>query len=175
MLGALAVAVARPPATPARPRFDDLVRWILAGLTVVSMAVTSALLWPDPLRHVNRLWGGPTHGPALLEDSNYDWGQGLPELKAWWSARGEPRLHVWYFGADPAVFLPPFQLIEVHRMPDATEKAVADTIRDGYFAVSLALLESCPERNPNTLDVVQWLRTLEPVGRTRTFVIFKAP
>jgi hypothetical protein len=50
---------------------------------------------------------------------------------------------------------------------------VAEVVGDGYLAVSVSLLYACPDRKPETLAVVEWLRTLEPVGRTRTFVIFK--
>jgi hypothetical protein len=137
------------------------------------MAVTVALVWPDPLRHVNRLWGGTDRGPEVISDSNYDWGQGLPELKGWWSANHEPPLHVWYFGADPAILLAPFRRLEIHQMPVATPHTVTEAVGDGYLAVSVSLLYASPDRHPETLAVVEWLRSLEPVGRTRTFVIFK--
>jgi hypothetical protein len=148
-------------------------RRFLAGLALLTMLLSSVLVWPDPLRHVNRLWGGTERGCELVSDSNYDWGQGLPELKEWAEAHPGPRLHVWFFGTDPAWLLPPFHHLEIHLIPNATPRSVAEVVGDGYLAVSVSLLYACPDRKPETLAVVEWLRTLEPVGRTRTFVIFK--
>ncbi len=148
-------------------------RRIILGLALVLTMLTSAVVWPDPLRHVNQLWGGLDRGPKLVADSNYDWGQGLPELQTWWTTNQEPSLHVWYYGTDPAILFPPFRRIEVHKMPNVTPQTLTVAVGEGYLAVSLTALYASPDRKPATLAVVNWLHTLEPVGRTRTFVIYK--
>ncbi len=48
----------------------------------------SASVWPNGLCYTNELWGGTANGYRCLSDSNYDWGQGLKELRSGsWSIR----------------------------------------------------------------------------------------
>ena len=100
---AVAVAVARGWASSGS-RFVP--RWFVAAI-LTAMAATSVWVWPHGLSYFNQLWGGPSAGEHLLHDSNYDWGQGIPELKAWCESRNEP-VAVWYYGMDPAANEPPF-------------------------------------------------------------------
>jgi hypothetical protein len=147
---------------------------LLAWFAVAFTAHSSAMIWPDGLRYTNHFHGGPDRGCELLNDSNYDWGQGLPELRDWWHANGEPPLCVWYFGSDPAILKPPFRHLPVHMLPDKSPPAVIDRIPpDGYFAVSVTLLYGTPVREPDTLAFVEWLRTQEPVAKTGTFRIYR--
>jgi hypothetical protein len=41
--------------------------------------------------------------------------------------------------------------------------------------VSVGLLKACPNRQPDVLDLIDWLNGLEPVGRTPLFVVFRLP
>jgi hypothetical protein len=164
----LLIALAVGATVPGPRRYAGLAAGLLALLATVWVAIST---WPDGLRYVNRLWGGPDRGPELLADSNYDWGQGLPQLREWWEANGRPRLHVWYYGGDPAILLPPFRHLPVHQMPDPA--AVTEAVGDGYLAVGVSLLTACPDRRPELLTTIDWLNSLEPADRTPTFVIYK--
>jgi hypothetical protein len=149
---------------------------LVVAVGVLCLAWTASIAlsaWPDGLRYINRLWGGTARGPDLLADSNYDWGQGLPDLNHWWEANDRPRLHVWYYGTDTAVLRPPFRVLMVHQMPAVTPAKVAEAVGDGHLAVSMTLLTACPDRRPELLAVIDWLKSLEPVDRTPTFVIYK--
>ena len=170
-----------------------LLEWWLrysAWFAVFVSALVCLSYWPDGLRHTNRFWGDPARGYELLTDSNYDWGQGLPELADWAEVRGRPRLHVWYYGTDPAVQLAPFYHIPIHLMPvpeaggavigpafpvryPSLRDEVEERVGDGYLAVGVSLLYGTPDRRPELLAVVDWLKSLTPVGRTRTFLIYK--
>lgn len=165
---ALAVAAAAPGP---RRRFT-----LTAGLLALAASIAvAAAAWPDGLRYINRLWGGTARGPDLLADSNYDWGQSLPELKAWMAANEPPPVYVWYYGGDWAVMRPPFRVLMVHQMPEVTPEKVRQAVGDGYLAVSVSLLSACPDRRPELLAVIDWLKSLEPVDRTPTFVIYRLP
>jgi hypothetical protein len=168
----LVVALAAAATAPGpRRRFT-----VAAGLFALTAAIGVAIsTWPDGLRYVNRLWGGPSRGPALLADSNYDWGQGLPDLKHWWETNRQPPLRVWYYGGDPNVLLPPFRVLMVLQMPGVTPAKVTDAVGNDYLAVSVSLLSACPDRRPELLAVIDWLKTLEPVDRMPTFVIYRLP
>ena len=151
-------------------------RWAFAvmALSLVAALLTAAESWPNGLRHCNRFWGGSERSPDLLVDSNYDWGQGLPELRRWAEARGIERLPVWYYGADPAVWKPPFELVQVNHWPNPT---VAEVKRKagprGLFAVGVSLLNGCPDRRPETLEVLAWLKTRPRVATVGTFAVFE--
>src|SRR5262249_44222515 len=61
-------------------------RWFISIATILLImwsAIESAVVWPNALCYANELWGGTPHGHEQLSDSNYDWGQGLPELSHW--------------------------------------------------------------------------------------------
>ena len=170
------VATPHPNPPPQRGRGPDGFCKLLAWLAVACTAYSSVVVWPDGLRYTNHLRGGPDRGCELLNDSNYDWGQGLPELKEWWHANGEPPLCVWFFGTDPAILKPPFRHLPVHMLPDKSPPAVVDRIPpEGYFAVSVTLLYGTPAREPDTLAFVDWLRTQEPVAKTGTFRVYRLP
>jgi len=59
------------------------------------------------LVYINEAWGGGERGYRLLSESDYDHGQGLPDLVDWQQQHDSPPLDVIYFGRDPAI----------HRMP----------------------------------------------------------
>ena len=39
--------------------------------------------------------------------SNYDWGQGLPDLRKWQQQHPGADRNVWYFGSDPSAGVAP--------------------------------------------------------------------
>ena len=84
-----------------------------AGL-VVWLVVNAAGIFPDHLSYFNEAACLPRHaravgfdagahcGPRWLDDSNVDWGQGLPQLAAWLAANPVPGpVRLAYFGSVP--------------------------------------------------------------------------
>jgi len=78
------------------------------------LAVAAAGIYPDHLSYFNEaacLPGQPEHigwdggsrcGPEWLADSNVDWGQGLPQLKAWLDRNAPAKtIRLEYFGSYP--------------------------------------------------------------------------
>lgn len=145
----------------------------LGILAIGYSAALSWLAWPDGIRFTNQTWGGPERGSEFLADSNYDWGQGLPELKSWWRTHGEPELFIWFSGSDPQQLLPPFHRLGINEWPNPAISHIRDRVGSGYLAVSSTLLLACPDRRPETLAVVAWLKSLAPVDRTRTMLIYR--
>lgn len=152
-----------------RSRLHFIAAWVALG----SMVVINGVVGSQGLQYANQLWGGPSRCHEVLSDSNADWGQGLPELKTWWSRNNEPTLHVWYYGADSAVLLAPFHLVPIHQLKNATPDAVRQATTNGFLAVSNTLLDACPDRRPELLELIAWLKTQDVVARTSTFVIFR--
>ncbi len=136
----------------------------IAGLALaVSWLVWSDLrIWPDAIRYTNELWGNTDRGYLYVSDSNYDWGQGLPELAQWQQERSAP-VNVWSFGPD-------------HRYPDlvrfdpAREDPATRVPKGGYFAVGTTLVYG--GYSSSVRPLVMQLRSQTPVARTRTFLIF---
>lgn len=147
-------------------------RWVAGGLVAVTAGV-SAAAWPHGLSYFNRLWGDPEAGYTRLHDSNYDWGQGLPELKAWYEAHGGGRpLAVWYYGTDPAVLFPPFRLLPVGHLPVTNGDQLPALAGRGYLAVSVTALYGDRAVTPSTKVAADWLQAREPVARTHTFLVY---
>lgn len=75
---------------------------IAAGTAALSLqAVSAAAVAPQYLSYFNPLAGGSAAGYRLLADSNVDWGQDLPSLRAWQAENGRGRVALSYFGTAP--------------------------------------------------------------------------
>jgi len=154
------------------PASDTVLR-LLAGLLVAVTAAVSATAWPHGIGYFNRLWGDPAHGYTRLHDSNYDWGQGLPELKAWYAAHGGGRpLAVWYYGTDPDILYPPFRHVAVSHAKLTRGDQLPDVAGRGLLAVSVTSLYGNRGSTPSTRVASEWVLAREPVGRTQTFLIY---
>ena len=85
---------------PSGHRVRRLLLAAVAGLTL-----EHALIAPRYLTFCNAAVGGPRVGYRWMNDSNFDWGQGLIDLRRWMQRRGVPRVQLAYFGSvDPAVY-----------------------------------------------------------------------
>jgi hypothetical protein len=148
-------------------------RGLLAGMAaaVALLAMDAASIWPHGLAYVSPLWGGARDGYRLVSDSNYDWGQGVPEL-AEWQQRSSADLAVWYFGTDPAFRRLPFTEVPLHQLPVAGWDDLHRHLKGrSYLAVSTTLLHGCA-MNADHRRAAALLRQLTPVGRTTTFLIY---
>src|SRR5207244_12249111 len=104
------------------------------------MTTDSLATWPDGLRFVNELWGGRASGYRIVSDSNYDWGQGLPDLGRWQSEHHVSKLDVWYFGTDPALKSQTFHSVPFHTLPIQSPDDVRDRVAGRYLAVGTSVL-----------------------------------
>jgi 4-amino-4-deoxy-L-arabinose transferase-like glycosyltransferase len=70
-----------------------------AALAAVALSIASGIsAWPNFLSWFNPLFGGTAAADKWLTDSNLDWGQDLPELARLLRARGNPEVHLAYWG-----------------------------------------------------------------------------
>lgn len=129
----------------------------------------SLACWPHSMSYFNETVGGPEHGYEHLIDSNVDWGQDLPFLKAWLDEHPEARpLHLAYFG----VVNPKLLGIDV-RAPDLTQLGRDGTLPAGWYAVSVSSLQgyfpgitdSEGRRLGAPPEFFSVLKKMQPVGR----------
>jgi len=150
-------------------------RAVIVGGSVAAVlwtVATAGSVWPHGLVYVNRFWGGPADGYRLVSDSNYDWGQGLPELAEWAAQRAPAGVGVWYFGTDPAVARAPLREVPLHRLPLTTVSDVVNALRGQCLAVSTTILYGSEPRIDAYRVAARFLRTQAPVARTTTFLIY---
>jgi len=142
---------------------------VAAGLLWMTMA--SATVWPHGLCYVNELWGGTARGFELVSDSNYDWGQGLPELLAWQRQSGAA-VDVWYFGRDLKCNQPPLRHVSLDSLDLHGLDDLLSNLQGRYLAVSTTLLYG-GEAPPSHRFTAAFLRGCQPAARTTTFLIFE--
>jgi hypothetical protein len=148
-------------------------RWLVAALAA-ALAVTAAWVWPHGLSYFNQAWGGPAAGARLLHDSNYDWGQGVPELRAWNDAHnGGGPLSTWYYGGDTDIQRPPFVAANLSWEPVQAPDDVKVFCRTEYLAVSVGVLSNNPAPTPMHGVRLEWVRRQTPVARTTYFYIYR--
>jgi hypothetical protein len=77
----------------------------IATVLIVALAIESVSICPRYLTFFNVLAGGPSHGWKIVNDSNFDWGQGLLDLKKWIDQNHAGRIELAYFGmVDPDIY-----------------------------------------------------------------------
>lgn len=140
-------------------------------LVPLAAAASSARALPDTLLYTNPLGGGTERGYRALSDSNYDWGQGLPALRAFCAARRLEGIDVWYFGTDPAIERPPFRRVDLLQPPRASLAEVAASLHGDLLAVgtTLAFGAYVPEPLPPWLVA---LRARPPAAHASTFLVW---
>jgi hypothetical protein len=164
---AAAAAVAAKNARPG----GRLLAGTLAALVPLSALAASARVFPDALCYANRLAGGTDRAYCALSDSNYDWGQGLPDLRRACRDRGLASIDVWYFGTDPAVAAAPFRRIQPLDPPRRDLREFAALLEGDLLAAGTTLVFGAYVPDP----LPPWLRELrsrEPAFRTRTFLVY---
>lgn len=151
-------------------------RWILIAIVALGIGgnvVADVRVWPEALCFTNAAWGGTQIGYRWLSDSNYDWGQGLPELRDWSEAHQVETVDVWYFGTDPRVHLPPLRELPLHSAEWLGGRAPAEIVRGKCIAVSTTLLFGAyADPSESGRAALQIFRRQQPVSRTTTFWIY---
>jgi hypothetical protein len=140
-----------------------------AGL--LSSLVASTASWPEAICYVNPLWGGTTDGYRLVSDANYDWGQGLKELRHWQQGQGLSTVDVWYYGADPSGSKPPFHPLLLHSLPIHCPDDVLAQVHGRILAASTTLVYGSAVTEPHRI-AAEFLRTCQPAARTTTYLIY---
>jgi hypothetical protein len=130
-------------------------------------AWATASVWPSGLCYTNELWGGTSNGYRLLSDSNYDWGQGLPELARWQRQHRLASMDVWYYGTDPALYRLPLRELCWNALA-ADPDRLRELVQGRFFAASTSLVYGSNRDDP----AARFLRTCTPVARTSTFLIY---
>lgn len=141
--------------------------WLVAGISTAALAAIR--VWPNGICFTNLAWGGTANGYRLLSDSNYDWGQGLPDLRKWQQQHGVAEVNVWYFGTDPSVRAGPLRELPLHSV---INQGVAEAVKGKLVAVSTTLLYGSYTRAPASQEAIALFRAHRPIGRTTTFLIY---
>lgn len=149
--------------------------WLsVAAGTLIWMTWSCAHVWPHALCYTNELWGGTPRGYLHLGDSNYDWGQGLPELIRWQRDHGVASLDVWYFGTDPAIRSAGLHEVPLHALPIRQPSDVLRWVDGHYLAVGTTCLYGSllGENIQPHQHAIDFLRRQKPIARTATFFIY---
>ena len=166
----LGAAAAHALAGVASPRTRVALATVLAA-GLAWNAVTILREFPHALAYTNALWGGTDDGYRVVSDANYDWGQGLPELRRWQERTDTTDLAVWYFGADPRVVELPMRFLDIRAAQFKTPAAFINAVRGHTLAVSTTYLYGAYAVGAEV--PVQVLRARPPIGRTQMFLIYR--
>lgn len=140
----------------------------MAAVGILWLVVSLVRVWPHGLCYTNELWGGTERGYRVLADSNYDWGQGVKDLEHWRRQHGVERLAVSYFGQRCALAgLPLDPAPNLWGVPLDGPGSFLERERGHILAVSATLLYGYGD-----YPAANYLRGLEPMGRTATFFIY---
>jgi hypothetical protein len=114
---------------------------VAAVAVLAGYAISFAAATPGYLSYFNFTAGGSKGGWRYLLDSNIDWGQDLPRLKAWMDESGIPKIHLAYFGtADPSAYGIRYE--KIHMAHDYYPQRPPRMPRSGdHVAVSVNLLQ----------------------------------
>ena len=149
----------------AAPGCCRIPRLVVLGGCLAWAAVSSHQSAPHQVAYFNELAGGPVGGFRSLADSNLDWGQDLPRLKAYVDREGLDVVYLSFFGtARPEAYGIRYQLLPGYGQFTAPPDAVpADAPRHVLAVSANNLIGSYLEEDP---DAYAWLR-----GRTPTAVL----
>jgi hypothetical protein len=145
-------------------------RPVLAGYCVLGLAwnaFAAATVWPHGLCYVNDAWGGTRDGYRIVSEANYDWGQGIPELRRWMERPGAPPTSVWYFGTDPEVHAICHDAFPYLRM---SRDEILAAVKGKHVAVGTTVAYG--PYLPRDCAASQLLRERTPVDRTQVFLIY---
>jgi 4-amino-4-deoxy-L-arabinose transferase-like glycosyltransferase len=142
------------------------VRRALTALMPVWLIAASLAIYPHYLAYFNEAAGGPANGYKILVDSNLDWGQDLPGLKAYLQREGIDRIKMSYFGPER----PDYLGIDYEPLPGVppTSHLWRDPPFDpqnpgpGVYAISVSNLQEIFFTEKKTYA---WFRAREPDAR----------
>ena len=136
----------------------------VGAVACVWVVLAAVGVYPDNISYFNEaacilrepskvgLDGGTRCGPAWLNDSNVDWGQGLVQLEGWLDENAPGRqVHLAYFGSvKPEIY-------GIDQVP-VTDEEYAQTPTSGLYAVSAHFIAYIPARYREVLGSgAEWL------------------
>src|SRR5437868_18748 len=72
-------------------------RFVLIGVLLAWHAWSGLSAFPNYIPYFNEFAGGPAQGPAYLDDSNIDWGQGLKQTTEYVRKRHLEKANLFFF------------------------------------------------------------------------------
>jgi 4-amino-4-deoxy-L-arabinose transferase-like glycosyltransferase len=117
-------------------------RTVLVCFLIVWHAAESLAIYPHYLAYFNELAGGPEGGRSRLVDSNLDWGQDLPGLRAWLDRNRKPgeAVYLAYFGTgEPHYYHLPVQRLAYMNAFHEDEPYIP--LGPGLYCVSATMLQ----------------------------------
>jgi 4-amino-4-deoxy-L-arabinose transferase-like glycosyltransferase len=147
-------------------RATRTVQYAIWTLLLVWYVLGTLLIYPHYLAYFNEAIGGPDNGWRYLVDSNLDWGQDLPGLRAYIEGRGLEKVYLGRFGTAP----PELYGIDYDPLPSLLSfpaEAKYRTYRPsspppGTYAISATNL---PGVYLADRDTYAWFREREPVAK----------
>jgi hypothetical protein len=144
-------------------------RAVVAGAAAAWLAWSSLAIHPHYLAYFNEVLGGPRRAYRHLVESNLDWGQDLGTLARYLRTRGDPPLHLAYFGPEQ----PARWGIRAARLvgcePVAGLVAVSATLLQGVYSTSNPF-------RPAREGCFDWLLALEPVAQPGfSILVYEVP
>lgn len=133
---------------------------------VLWLAVESLVAYPYFLSYFNELGGGTRNGYRIVDDSNYDWGQDLLELKKFVDTHPEiQKIALDYFGGGS-----PQYYLGNKFVPWQSAKGNPPLHGIQWFAISINTLEQATQRlqpgqKRETKDSYLWLQALRPAAK----------
>jgi hypothetical protein len=130
------------------------------------IVISTGRVFPHDMSYFNEWTGGPENGWRYLSDSNIDWGQNLPDLKAYVDKHKIDRIRWFPFGFDkPYRYFTQAQL-EVPFSPFTPQFIDGPIYRPkpGFYAVNVSLLSGL-FYEPQYRDFLKYFRERIPVGR----------
>lgn len=170
----LAAALARARVVLA-PGWKRRVLGLTAAAGCVWMGWSALGVWPHGLCYTNELWGGTANGYRCLSDSNYDWGQGLPELIDWQRRHRGADLTVLYYGPKEVLRTCPLPPLPTAVLLQARGDRLPPALQGRTLAVSTSVLFGSARDHPAFQPLTTALRKREPTDRTTTFLIYRFP
>jgi hypothetical protein len=124
------------------------------------LAVETLWVCPRFLTFVNFAVGGPSNGWRLLSDSDFDWGQGLIDLRHWMQDNQVSDVTLTYFGlVDPAAY--GIHYTPIIQRSDAEYVAVSSYFLDGLKARIVTRWDPATNRNERTWIGLRYGKALQ--------------
>lgn len=136
---------------------------LLLGVCISVAALSAARSDPFVLAYSNELAGGPRGAMRHFADSNLDWGQSLPQLKAYLDANGPDVVYLSYFGTDrPEAYGVRFHPLPTYgRVGEPGGETIPESASRHVLVVSVNNLLGIYLNDPRTFA---WLRDREPTA-----------
>jgi 4-amino-4-deoxy-L-arabinose transferase-like glycosyltransferase len=138
----------------------------IAAVAVAWVIASGATARPDGLAYFNEFWRARP-GYLYLNDSNYDWGQGLKRLDRWHERHGRPPLLVWTHGNDPAFRTMPVRQYQLDSLRLSEPDEHLEKVRGHYVAASALQVYGYWDT-----PAVRFLRARTPVAQAGTYLIY---